>query len=64
MNKLRVEVELAKLFAEYFGDKLEPTQLERLIADVAAALVDRQAVAGGSGQRIAMGHATIRDVPI
>ena len=64
MNKLRTEVELASLFAEYFGETLEPTQLERLVADVAAARVDRQAVAGGSGQPIALGHATIREVPI
>ena len=45
MNKLRAEGELANLLAEYFGDKLEPTQVERLVADVAAAEVPHPASA-------------------
>lgn len=34
---------LARLFADYFGDKLSPAELERLVSDVAAALADRLA---------------------
>jgi len=36
------EDELAALFATYFGDKLTQTQLDSLVATVAAAHVDRR----------------------
>ncbi|MBI4494614.1 MAG: hypothetical protein HY690_17695 [Chloroflexi bacterium] len=33
--------QLRKLFADYFGDRLSPAQLEALVSNVAAALADR-----------------------
>ncbi|MBI4494669.1 MAG: hypothetical protein HY690_17980 [Chloroflexi bacterium] len=44
-RKLRTswtEAELKSLFATYFGEKLSPAQLERLVADVAASLANRR----------------------
>ncbi len=35
--------QLETLLSAYFGDRLSPAEVERLVADVAAALVDRRA---------------------
>lgn len=42
------EADLTHLFADHFGDKLSPMQLERLVADTAAGLADRRQRQGPS----------------
>ncbi len=49
------DAELAELIAGYFGDKLSPGQLERLVTDVSASLADQAARRGVAAPAAAQG---------
>jgi hypothetical protein len=49
---MRSEEELTSLFAEYFGDRLSPAQIDNLVADVTAAAQNRRARTFWSGQAV------------
>lgn len=47
------EEDLTRLFTDYFGDKLSPDQIDKLVADVRSAARDRRSRILVTGQAVA-----------
>ena len=55
---MRSREELTSLFTTYFSDKLSPTEIETLVADVMAGTQNRRARAYGATQALTVSSQT------